>query len=74
MRVPQLTWQLQDGVMWSAVHSSYGVPGAVIPQTLEDPGHRDDRRCPAGCPPFIGHRGANSGAQASHAAEEGQNL
>lgn len=69
-----LTLQLEDGMVWSTVHSSDGISSTVVPQPLENPGRCDDWGCPAGGPPLIGHRGANCGAQSSQATDEGQNL
>lgn len=70
----ELTFQLQDGVMRSAVPSSDGVSSAVVPQTLQNPGGCDDRGCATGHPPFIGHRGTDSGTQTSQAANKSQDL
>ena len=68
-RHSELTLQPKDSVMWSAMQSSNGISSTVVPKTLKDPGRCDDRGRPAGDPPFIGHRGTNSGPQPGKAAE-----
>lgn len=70
----QLTFQLQDGVMRSAVPSSDSISSTVVPQTLHNPGGCDDRGCSTGHLPFIGHHGTNGGTQPSQAAKKSQDL
>lgn len=74
MEKPFFTFQFEDSVVRSAVQGSNGVPSTVIPQSLEHPCNRDDRGCPAGGPPLVGHRGSDGGAQTHQAAQESQDL
>lgn len=60
--------------MRSAMQSSDSVSSTVIPQTLENPGRGDDRGCPTGSLPFIGHGGADGRTQTGQAANESQDL
>lgn len=60
--------------MRSAVPSSDSVSSTVVPQTLQDPGGCDDRGCPTGHPPFIGHHGTDGGTQTSQASKKSQDL
>lgn len=70
----QLTFQLQDGIMRSAVPSSDSIPSTVVPQTLQNPCGCDDRGCPTGHPPFIGRQGTDGGTQTSQATNKSQDL